>query len=117
MPHQPCVDNHWVMKISCMNYHPNPGHSWKGMTQANDTLSLFIMWSFPYIETSYPERLWPIVHCDLDLNDMSQGHETLLGHVQQFCEILTRSKMAVRMNGPDSDFCNVYFTLTLEVRP
>ena len=68
--------------------------------------------------------LWPghgirvCVHFDLDLGGMTlgQGHDTPLGHGQQLCEILSRSNMAVRSYGPDTEFgyvCTV--TLTLEV--
>ena len=48
---------------------------------------------------------------------LGQGHDTPLAHGQQLCEI-SRSNMAVRSYGPDTDFgyvCTV--TLTLEVRP
>ena len=60
------------------------------------------------------------VHCDLDLGDMTlgQSHDTPLGHGQQLCEILSRSNMAVRSYGLDTDFgyvCTV--TLTLELWP
>ena len=47
------------------------------------------------------------MHCDLDLGDMSlQGHDTPLGHGQQLCEILSRSHLAVRSYGPDTDLCS-----------
>ena len=57
------------------------------------------------------------VHSELDLRDMTlvQGHDTPLGHGQQLC-ILSRSNMAVRSDGLDTDFgyvCTV--TLTLEM--
>ena len=50
------------------------------------------------------EELWPghgfsvYVHCDLDLGDMtlSQGHDTLLGHGHQLCEIISRLDKGVR---------------------
>ena len=56
------------------------------------------------------KELWPghellvCVHCDLDLRDMTlgHGHDTLLGHGQQFCEILSRSDKEVRSYGPDT---------------
>ena len=43
---------------------------------------------------------------DLGLGDMtlSQGHDTPLGHGQQWCEILCRSNMAVKSYGPDTEF-------------
>ena len=58
------------------------------------------------------------MHCDLDLGGMTLGqdYDTPLGHGQQLCEILSRSNMAVRSYGPDTDFgyvCTV--TLTLEI--
>ena len=70
------------------------------------------------------EELWPghgfpvYVHRDLDLGDMTfgQGHDTPLGHGQQLSEVLSRSNLAVRSYGPDTDFkyvCTV--TLTLEI--
>ena len=82
-----------------------------------------IVWTIIQIKLG-SEELWPghgfpvYVHCDLDLGDMSicQGHDTPLGHGQQLCEILSRSNLAVRSYGPDTDFqymCTV--TLTLEI--
>ena len=55
---------------------------------------------------------------DLDLGDITldQGHDTPLGQGQHVCEILFRSKLAVRSYGPETDFgyvCTV--TLTLEI--
>ena len=46
---------------------------------------------------------------------LGQGHDTPLGHGQQLCEILSRSHLAARSYGPDTDFqymCTV--TLNLE---
>ena len=65
-------------------------------------------------------RFWICVHCDLDRGDgtLGQFHDTTLGHGQQLCDILSRSNLAVRNYGPDTDFgymCIV--TLTLEIRP
>ena len=56
------------------------------------------------------------MHCNLDLGDMplGQGHDIPLGHGQQLCVILSRSNMAVRRYGPDTDFgyvCTMTFTL------
>ena len=84
-----------------------------------------IVWNIIQIQLG-SEELWPghgfpvCVHCDLDLGDMTlgQGHDTPLGHGQQLCEILSRSNLAVRSYGPDTDFqyvCTV--TLTLEIWP
>ena len=42
------------------------------------------------------------VHCDLDNMTLGQGHDTPLGHGQQFCEILSRSHKEVRSYGPDT---------------
>ena len=38
------------------------------------------------------------MYYDIDLGDMTfgQGHDTPLGHVQQLCEILSRSDKEVR---------------------
>ena len=46
------------------------------------------------------------MYCDLDLRDMTlgQGHGTPLGNGQQLCEILSRSNMAAKSYGPDTDF-------------
>ena len=58
------------------------------------------------------------MNCDLDLGDLSlgQGHGTPLGHGQELCEILSRSKMAVTSYGLDTDFGSVCtVTLTLEI--
>ena len=65
-------------------------------------------------------QFWVCVHCDHDLADMTlvQGHDTPLGHGQQLCEILSRSNLAARSYGPNTDFqyvCTV--TLTLEIWP
>ena len=49
---------------------------------------------------------------------LGQGHDTPLGHGQQLCEILSRSNLAMRSYGPDTDFgyvCTV--TLTSEIWP
>ena len=58
------------------------------------------------------------VHFDLDLGGMTLGqdHDTPLGNGQELCEILSRSNMAVRSYGPDTELgyvCTV--TLTFEV--
>ena len=58
--------------------------------------------------------------CDLDLGDMTfgQGHDISSSHRQQLCEILSRSNMAVRSYGPDTDFWYVCtMTLTWEIGP
>ena len=57
------------------------------------------------------EELWPghgfwvCAYCDLDIGGMTlgQGHDTPWGHGQQLCEILSRSNMAVRSYGLDTD--------------
>ena len=55
------------------------------------------------------------MHCDLDLGNMSsgQGDDILLGHLQQLCEVLSRSNMAVRSYGPYTNFGYVYRDLDL----
>ena len=63
-------------------------------------------------------RFWVCVHCDHDLRDMTlgQGHDTPLGYGQQLCEILSRSNLAMKCYGTDTDFgyvCTV--TLSLEI--
>ena len=70
-------------------------------------------------------RFWVCVHYDLYLGDMTldQEYDTSLGYGQQLCEILSRSNMAVRSYGPDTDtdfgyVCTVTLvTLTLEIWP
>ena len=72
-------------------------------------------------EELWPEHGFPVyVHCDLDLRDMTmgQGHDTPLGHGQQLCEILSRSNLAVRSYGLETDFQYVCTAiLTLEIWP
>ena len=137
-----------VMDSNCVKYHPDPTLQWEFMalTQILGMSKLWpwpwrydlgsrswhtlrswitIMWNI--IKIWYgSEELWPghgflvYKHCDLDLEGMTlgQGHDTPLGHGQQLCEILSRSNMAVRCYGPDTDFgyvCTV--TLTLEIWP
>ena len=63
------------------------------------------------------KRFWVCVHFDLDLGDMAlgQGHDTLLGHGQLLCEILSRSIKVVRSyNCRDMEFGYVC-TVTLEI--
>ena len=65
-------------------------------------------------------RFWVCMHCNFDLGDMTfgQGHNKPLGHGQQLCEILSRSNLAVRSYGPDTDFRYVStVTLTKEIWP
>ena len=56
----------WVMDNSCVKYYPDP-------TSEEGVLAR-IHWP----------GYWVIVHCDLDIRDMTfiQGHDTLLGHGQ-----------------------------------
>ena len=55
-------------------------------------------------------EFWVCVHYDLDLGHMTlgKGHDTLLGHGQQLCEILSRSNLAVRSYGQDTDLRYVF---------
>ena len=47
---------------------------------------------------------------------LSQGHDTLLGHGQQLCEISYRSNLAVGSYGLDTDFGYVSIvTLRMEL--
>ena len=83
------------------------------------------MWNIIQIQLCSEElwpwhRFWVCVHCDLDIRDMTfgQGYNTPLGHGQQVCEILSRSNLAVRSYGLDTDFGNVStVTLTMELWP
>ena len=82
-----------------------------------------IVWNIIQIQHGSEElwpghRLWVCVHCDLDLGGMTldRSHDTPLSHGQQLCEILSRSNMAVRRYGPDTDYGYVCtLTLTLEI--
>ena len=88
-------------------------------------LSSTIMWNIIQIQLNskklwYRQRFYLRVHFDLDHGNLTldQGHDTPLGRVQQVCEILSRSNLAVRSYGIDKDFsyvCTV--TLTLETWP
>ena len=138
----------WVMDNNCVKYYPDPTWQWGVMARIRissmcalwpwpwrydfgsrswHTLASWttIVWNIIQIQLG-SEELWPghgypvCVHCDLDLGDMTlgQGHDTPLGHGQQLCEILSRSNLAVRSYGPDTNFqyvCTV--TLTLEIWP
>ena len=142
------MTHHWVVENNCVKDYPDPTWQWGVMTRtrissmcalwpwpwrydfgsrSRHTLGSWttIVWNIIQIQLG-SEELWPghgfpvYVHCDLDLGDMTlgQGHDTPLGHGQQLCEILSRSNLAVRSNGPDTDFhhmCTV--TLTLEIWP
>ena len=79
----------------CVKYYPDPTLQWGVMARTH-------------------------INCDLDLWNMTlcQGNDTPLGHGQQLSEILSRSNLAVRSYGPDTDFgyvCTV--TLTFEIWP
>ena len=63
---------------------------------------------------------WVCVHCYLNLGDMTLGqvHDTPLSHGKQLCKILSRSNMAMKSYGLDTDFRYVCTaTLTLEIWP
>ena len=57
------------------------------------------------------------VHCHLENGDMTlvQGHDTPFGHGQQLCVILSRSNMAVRSYGLDTDFGYMCSDLDLQM--
>ena len=83
----------------CVLYYQDPTWQWEVMTRT---------------------RFWVCVHCDLDPGDMTvgQGHDTSCGYGQQFCELLSRSNLAIRSYDPDTDFGYVCtMTLTLEIWP
>ena len=73
----------------------------------------------PGSEESWPgHSFWVYMHYDLDLGNMPlhQGHDTPLDHGQPLCEILSRSNMAVKSYGQDTDLGYVdTVTLTLEI--
>ena len=100
----PCVKvvtHHWVMENNCVKYYPDstlqfrlwPGHrSW---------VCACVSWPWRY-----------------DLVSRSQGHCTSFGHGKHLCEILSRSSMALKSYGPDTDFGYVCtMTLTSEIWP
>ena len=67
-------------------------------------------------------KFWVCVQCYLDLGYMTltQGHDTALDHRQQWYEISSRSNIAVRSYGPDTNFGFGYvctINLTLEIWP
>ena len=137
-----------VIDNKCVKYYPDPTWQWGVMARTRissmcalwpwpwrydlgwrlwDTLGSWttIVWNIIQIQLG-SEELWPghgfqvCVHCDLDLENMTlgQSHDTPLVHGQQLCEILSRSNLAARSYGPDTDFqyvCTV--TLTLEIWP
>ena len=89
----------WVMDNNCVKYYLDPTWQWGVLART---------------------QIWVCLQCDLDLGDMTlgQSHDTPLGQGQQLCEILSRSNLAVRSYGPDTDFhyvCTV--TLTLGIWP
>ena len=75
-----------VMDNKCMKYYPDPTWQWGVMAQDTD---------FRYVCT-LTSALWDMT--------LGQGHDTPLGHGQQLCDILSRSILAVRIYGPDTDF-------------
>ena len=136
----------WVMDNNCVKYYPDPTWQWGVMAwkQISSMCALWpwpwrydlgsMSWHILRLQTINvwniiqiqlgSEELWPgygfplYVHCDLDLGDMTLGQcrDTPLGHAQHLCEILSRSNLAVRSYGPDTDFqyvCTV--TMTLEI--
>ena len=89
----------WVMDNNFLKYYPDPIWQWGVMA-----------WT----------QIWVCVCPDLEIRDiiLGQGHDAPLGHGQWLCEILSRSNLAVRSNGLDTDFGYVStVTLTLEIWP
>ena len=65
-------------------------------------------------------RILGTCRCDLDIRNrtLGQDHDTLLGHGQQLCEIFSRSSLAERSYGLETDFGDVCTViLTLEIGP
>ena len=122
----------WVMDTNCVKYYPDPTWQWGVMawtrilgmwelwpwprwydlgSRSWNTLGTWttIVWNNIQIQLGKEElwpghRFWVCVHCDLVLGDMTfgQGHDTPLGHGQQFYEILSRLDKWVRSYGPDT---------------
>ena len=88
------MTHHWAMDNTCVKYYSDP--------IGNKEL---LLW----------HRFWVYVHCDLDLGDMNfgPGHDTLLSHGQQLCEILFRSSMASKNNRLYTNFWCVHCVLDL----
>ena len=87
----------WVMDNNCVKYMYYPDRSWQWGVKARTRIPANVR--FDHV---------------LGYLTLGQGHDTPMGHGQQ----LSRSKLAVRSYGPDTDFwyvCNV--TLTLEIWP
>ena len=90
----------------CEVFYPDPTWQWEVIARTR-ILGNSALW--PWLE------IWPWIKVMMTLD---QGHDTPLRHGQQFCEILSRSNMAVRSYDLDTDFgyvCTV--TLTLELWP
>ena len=87
-----------IMDNNCVKYYLDPIWQWRVMALTP------IFWYICTVTLTF----WGMT--------LDQGHDTPLGYGQQLCEILFN--MAVRSNGPDTDFvyvCTV--TLTLEMWP
>ena len=87
----------WVIDNKCVKY-PDPTMQWGIMASTRIISGICALWPWSW-------RYY-------------QGHDTPVGHGQQLCEILSRSNLAMRSYGPDTDFgyvCTV--TLTLELWP
>ena len=139
------ITHPWAMDNKCVKYYQDPSWQWRVMTR-KQILGMCALWPWPWRYDlgskswhtlwSWTTNVWNIkiqpgseelrsghrflvyVHCDLDLGDMGQGHDTPLGHGQQLCEMISRSNLAVRSYGLEMDFgyvCTV--TLTLEIWP
>ena len=93
MTHPSVISNKWV------KYYPDPTWQW-GVMARTWISSMCALWTWPW-RYDLGSRSWHT-----------------LGPGQQLCEILSRSNLAVRGYGPDTDFqyvCTV--TLTLEIWP
>ena len=51
-------------------------------------------------------QIMVFLHSDIDLGDMTYGqvHDTPFGHGQILCKLLSRSNLAVRSYGKDTNF-------------
>ena len=76
----------WVMDNNCVKYYPDQTWQW-GVMARTVISSMFALWPWPW---------------KYDLGPSSW--HTIFSWTTIVCEILSRSNLAVRINGPDTDF-------------
>ena len=73
----------WAMDNNCVKYYSDPTWQW-GVMARTWILGMCALWPWPW------------------RYDLDQGHNTPLGHGQQWCEIISRSDKGVRSYCPDT---------------